>query len=36
MAAYGFWLPIFWAAVACNVVAAALAVLWLRNRREIT
>ena len=32
MVAYGSWLPVFWAAVACNVVAAALAVLWLKPR----
>ncbi|MGH9843717.1 MAG: oxalate/formate MFS antiporter [Blastocatellia bacterium] len=32
MTAYGSWLPVFWAAVACNVVAAALAVLWLKPR----
>src|SRR6185436_18026875 len=28
----GSWLPVFWAAVACNVVAAGLAVLWLKPR----
>ncbi len=32
MAAYGSWVPVFWAAVACNVIAAALAVLWLKPR----
>jgi len=32
MAASGSWLPVFWAAVACNVSAAALAVLWLKPR----
>src|SRR5499426_2207233 len=32
MAASGSWLPVFWAAVACNVIAAALAVLWLKPR----
>jgi OFA family oxalate/formate antiporter-like MFS transporter len=32
MAASGSWLPVFWAAVACNVVAAALAVFWLKPR----
>ena len=32
MAAYGSWPPVFWAAVACNVIAAALAVLWLKPR----
>src|SRR3989441_2216080 len=26
------WVPVFWAAVACNVVAAGLAVLWLKPR----
>jgi MFS family permease len=30
MAATGSWLPVFWAAVACNVTAAALAILWLK------
>jgi MFS transporter, OFA family, oxalate/formate antiporter len=30
MAASGSWLPVFWAAVACNVIAAALAVFWLK------
>src|SRR5207247_7178738 len=24
------WLPVLWVAVACNVTAAALAVLWLK------
>jgi OFA family oxalate/formate antiporter-like MFS transporter len=28
----GSWLPVFWIAVACNVLAAALAVLWLKPR----
>ncbi|MCI0347923.1 MAG: oxalate/formate MFS antiporter [Acidobacteriales bacterium] len=32
MLAYGSWLPVFWAAVVCNVIAAALAVLWLKPR----
>jgi len=32
MVASGSWLPVFWAAVACNVIAAALAVLWLKPR----
>jgi MFS transporter, OFA family, oxalate/formate antiporter len=32
MAASGSWLPVFWAAVACNVIAAALAVFWLKPR----
>src|SRR5712692_11369048 len=26
------WLPVFWAAVACNVTAAGLALLWLKPR----
>lgn len=26
----GSWLPVFWLAVACNVIAAGLAVLWLK------
>lgn len=30
MSRYGSWLPVFWLAVACNVVAAGLAVLWLK------
>jgi MFS family permease len=28
----GSWVPVFWAAIACNVLAAALAVLWLKPR----
>jgi MFS family permease len=32
MARSGSWIPVFWAAVACNVVAAALAVVWLKPR----
>jgi hypothetical protein len=32
MTASGSWLPVFWAAVACNVIAAALAVFWLKPR----
>jgi len=28
----GSWIPVFWAAVVCNVVAATLAVLWLKPR----
>src|SRR5262249_16700333 len=32
MATSGSWLPVFWAAVACNVTAAALAVIWLKPR----
>jgi len=32
MAATGSWIPVFWAAVACNVTAAALALLWLKPR----
>jgi MFS transporter, OFA family, oxalate/formate antiporter len=30
--ATGSWLPVFWTAVACNIIAAALAVLWLKPR----
>lgn len=30
MVATGSWLPVFWAAVACNVTAAALAIFWLK------
>jgi hypothetical protein len=26
------WVPVFWAAVACNVTAAALALIWLKPR----
>src|SRR6266481_4295624 len=32
MAAMHSWIPVFWAAVACNVIAAALALLWLKPR----
>jgi OFA family oxalate/formate antiporter-like MFS transporter len=32
MTAAGSWVPVFWAAVACNVIAAALAVIWLKPR----
>ena len=32
MAASGSWIPVFWAAVACNVIAAGLALLWLKPR----
>ena len=32
MARSGSWIPVFWAAVGCNVAAAALAVLWLKPR----
>jgi len=32
MAATHSWIPVFWAAVACNVIAAGLAVLWLKPR----
>jgi OFA family oxalate/formate antiporter-like MFS transporter len=32
MAAKHSWIPVFWAAVACNVIAAGLAVLWLKPR----
>ena len=30
MGMYDSWLPVFWVAVACNVTAAGLAVLWLK------
>lgn len=30
MTRYDSWLPVFWLAVACNVIAAGLAVLWLK------
>ena len=32
MSAKGSWIPVFWCAVACNVTAAALALLWLKPR----
>jgi OFA family oxalate/formate antiporter-like MFS transporter len=32
MTSSGSWLPVFWAAVVCNVIAAALAVFWLKPR----
>jgi OFA family oxalate/formate antiporter-like MFS transporter len=32
MAASHSWIPVFWGAVACNVIAAGLAVLWLKPR----
>ncbi len=32
MAASHSWIPVFWGAVACNVIAAALALLWLKPR----
>jgi len=32
MAAKQSWIPVFWGAVACNVIAAGLAVLWLKPR----
>ena len=32
MEAYNSWVPVFWAAVACNITAAALAVFWLKPR----
>ena len=32
MAAAHSWIPVFWGAVACNVIAAGLAVLWLKPR----
>lgn len=28
----GSWIPVFWSAVLCNVIAAGLAVLWLKPR----
>ncbi|HEY3103308.1 MAG TPA: oxalate/formate MFS antiporter [Pyrinomonadaceae bacterium] len=30
MASAGSWIPVFWTAVACNVTAAGLALLWLK------
>src|SRR6266550_3795437 len=32
MTAKNSWIPVFWCAVACNVIAAGLAVLWLKPR----
>jgi MFS transporter, OFA family, oxalate/formate antiporter len=32
MAATDSWIPVFWGAVACNVIAAGLALLWLKPR----
>ena len=32
MAAAHSWIPVFWGAVACNVIAAGLALLWLKPR----
>lgn len=32
MAATNSWIPVFWGAVACNVIAASLALLWLKPR----
>ena len=32
MSAAGSWIPVFWTAVGCNVIAAGLAVLWLKPR----
>jgi MFS transporter, OFA family, oxalate/formate antiporter len=32
MASMHSWIPVFWGAVACNVVAAGLALLWLKPR----
>jgi MFS family permease len=32
MAGTGSWIPVFWTAVACNVIAAGLALLWLKPR----
>jgi OFA family oxalate/formate antiporter-like MFS transporter len=34
MAATHSWIPVFWSAVVCNVIAAALALLWLKPRVE--
>ncbi len=32
MEAANSWVPVFWAAVLCNIIAAALAVFWLKPR----
>jgi OFA family oxalate/formate antiporter-like MFS transporter len=32
MASAHSWIPVFWGAVACNVIAAGLALLWLKPR----
>jgi OFA family oxalate/formate antiporter-like MFS transporter len=32
MSATGSWIPVFWCAVACNVTAAVLALIWLKPR----
>ncbi|HZI47116.1 MAG TPA: hypothetical protein VFD75_04930, partial [Pyrinomonadaceae bacterium] len=32
MSTQGSWIPVFWCAVACNVTAAALALVWLKPR----
>jgi OFA family oxalate/formate antiporter-like MFS transporter len=32
MSTRGSWIPVFWCAVACNVTAAVLALLWLKPR----
>ena len=32
MASAHSWIPVFWSAVACNVIAAGLALLWLKPR----
>ena len=32
MEAANSWVPVFWAAIACNFIAAALAVFWLKPR----
>jgi MFS transporter, OFA family, oxalate/formate antiporter len=32
MAKSNSWIPVFWSAVACNAIAAGLAVLWLKPR----
>ena len=28
--AFGSWIPVFWVAVVCDLLAAGLAVLWLK------
>jgi OFA family oxalate/formate antiporter-like MFS transporter len=32
MTSTGSWIPVFWSAVACNVIAAGLALFWLKPR----
>jgi OFA family oxalate/formate antiporter-like MFS transporter len=32
MSRSGSWMPVFWSAVLCNVIAAGLAVVWLKPR----